>query len=125
MPSKPPRSCNQHGCGILTNDSYCHEHKRQAQQKQDKERGTAHQRGYGSRWRKARATYLSHRPLCVMCEQEGKIVQAIVVDHKVPHKGDQDLFWDKNNWQPLCKRHHDIKTAKEDGGFGRVMGKGG
>jgi 5-methylcytosine-specific restriction protein A len=29
------------------------------------------------------------------------------------------LFWDSKNWQSLCKHHHDVKTATEDGGFGR------
>jgi 5-methylcytosine-specific restriction protein A len=41
-----------------------------------------------------------------------------VVDHIIPHKGDKDLFWDSNNWQPLCKTCHDEKTAREDGAFG-------
>ncbi len=45
---------------------------------------------------------------------------ADVVDHIIPHKGDQSLFWDSSNWQPLCKHHHDQKTAREDGGFGRA-----
>jgi 5-methylcytosine-specific restriction protein A len=49
----------------------------------------------------------------------GRVVAASIVDHIKPHKGNKVLFWDKNNWQPLCKRHHDIKTATEDGGFGR------
>lgn len=42
------------------------------------------------------------------------------VDHIIPHKGDPELFWDQDNWQSLCKPHHDRKTATEDGGFGRV-----
>ncbi|WP_143035082.1 HNH endonuclease [Marininema mesophilum] len=29
-----------------------------------------------------------------------------------------DLFWDKDNWQSLCKRCHDRKTAIEDGRWG-------
>nr|WP_292832122.1 HNH endonuclease signature motif containing protein [Mesorhizobium sp.] len=29
------------------------------------------------------------------------------------------LFWDRSNWQPLCKPCHDRKTATSDGGFGR------
>jgi len=43
---------------------------------------------------------------------------ARIVDHVIPHRGDQELFWDTSNWQPLCKRCHDVKTAGEDGGFG-------
>ena len=33
----------------------------------------------------------------------------------VPHHGDMTLFWDEENWQALCKRCHDAKTASEDG----------
>lgn len=50
------------------------------------------------------------------------MVAATVVDHITPHKGDKALFWQRANWQPLCKRCHDIKTAIEDGGFGRPVG---
>ena len=34
-----------------------------------------------------------------------------VVDHIVPHRGDARLFWDEDNWQPLCKSCHDRKTG--------------
>ena len=47
------------------------------------------------------------------------ISAAVIVDHIKPHRGDKVLFWDRNNWQPLCKMHHDRKTVLEDGGFGR------
>jgi 5-methylcytosine-specific restriction protein A len=40
---------------------------------------------------------------------------ATVVDHIVPHRGNQKLFWDRKNWQSLCKTHHDRKTAQESG----------
>lgn len=39
---------------------------------------------------------------------------ATVVDHIIPHRGDQELFWAEWNWQPLTKRAHDRKTATED-----------
>jgi 5-methylcytosine-specific restriction protein A len=89
------------------------------QQTQDKKRGTAHQRGYDGRWRKAREGFLNKHPLCTHCAASNIIESAVVVDHIVPHKGDKDAFWNRANWQPLCKRCHDIKTATEDGGFGR------
>ena len=46
----------------------------------------------------------------------GERVQAQVVDHIVPHRGDKELFWDKNNWQALCFSCHSSKTATMDGG---------
>ncbi|HZG83844.1 HNH endonuclease signature motif containing protein [Paenibacillus sp.] len=119
MPNKPKHPCNHVGCRQLTTERFCDQHAKQHQQQQDRERGTAHQRGYNTRWQKARKTFLSRNPLCRHCQDEGFLTPATVVDHVIPHRGDQDLFWDSNNWQPLCKRHHDIKTAKEDGGFGR------
>lgn len=74
--------------------------------KYDTFRGTAAQRGYDSRWRKARATYLQRHPLCRMCEQAGRLTPATVVDHIIPHKGDPELFWDETNWAALCAQHH-------------------
>ncbi|WAH38608.1 HNH endonuclease [Alicyclobacillus dauci] len=117
MPSKPMKPCSQPGCSALTREQYCENHK-QYTREHDCYRGTSAQRGYDSRWRKARLAYLKKHPLCAECEREGSLTPATVVDHIVPHKGDKKLFWDKNNWQPMCKPHHDAKTAKEDGGFG-------
>ena len=51
---------------------------------------------------------------CVQCAKQGKYVRATVVDHIIPHRGDQKLFWDQNNWQALCKSCHDKKTLTED-----------
>lgn len=82
-------------------------------------RGSAASRGYGHAWRKARLEFLALEPLCRHCATEGLATPAEVVDHIEPHEGDEIRFWDRANWQPLCKRHHDIKTAAEDGGFGR------
>jgi 5-methylcytosine-specific restriction protein A len=79
----------------------------------DRQRPSAACRGYGPRWRRARAAYLRHHPLCVPCREAGRLVRATVVDHVVPHRGDQKLFWDEANWAALCKRCHDAKTARE------------
>ena len=69
------------------------------------------------------------------CAERGvPLPYANVVDHIKPHRlkeaidsGDANriavakaLFWDSlNNWQSLCTSDHNIKTATEDGGFGR------
>ncbi len=87
------------------------------------------ERGYGGRWQKARTTFLS-RPenvLCRMCKEAGRVEVATVVDHVTPHRGDQALFWDQANWQPLCKRCHDgRKQSIERGGRGaRAVGLDG
>ena len=69
---------------------------------------------YGSKWQAERLVFLRENPLCAMCQQMGRIEPATVVDHIVPHRGDQKLFWDQNNWQSLCKSCHDKKTLTED-----------
>nr|WP_244485255.1 HNH endonuclease signature motif containing protein [Pseudolabrys sp. Root1462] len=62
-----------------------------------------------------------------MCEGQGLTVAATVVDHIIPHKGDQKLFWDiEGNWQPLCKFHHDsAKQAEEGRGYSGEVGLDG
>jgi 5-methylcytosine-specific restriction endonuclease McrA len=65
-------------------------------------------------WRKGRLDFLSDHPLCVKCEREGRIEPATVVDHITPHKGDDRLFYDRNNWQSLCKPHHDGDKQREE-----------
>ncbi len=75
---------------------------------------TAAERGYGHRWRKARASFLREHPLCVMCQAEGLTVAATVVDHIKPHRGNQSLLWDSSNWQPLCTTHHSRDKQREE-----------
>jgi 5-methylcytosine-specific restriction protein A len=48
-----------------------------------------------------------------MCLEEGISKMAKVVDHIKPHKGNKEEFFDLNNLQALCKRHHDKKTYLE------------
>lgn len=88
-------------------------------QESDKLRPSSYKRGYGRRWQAARSVFLAEHPLCVICKASGQLIEATIVDHITPHKGDYDLFWQRANWQSLCKRCHDHKTATEDGGFGR------
>lgn len=98
----------------------------------------ARQRGYTSAWDKARSTFLA-RPenqFCRACQKVGLLNPGtlridgslqtnprrahLVVDHIVPHRGDQTLFWDRANWQPLCPDHHDVVKQREE--HGRVTG---
>jgi 5-methylcytosine-specific restriction protein A len=96
------------------------------QREHDAKRGSARERGYNTRWEKARKTYLMRNPLCVMCQKEGRVTAATVVDHIIPHKGDTRLFWDtENNWQALCKPHHDRDKQREERGRFQAIGEDG
>lgn len=71
-------------------------------------------RGYDHRWRRYRLGYLAQHPLCVMCHERGLVAVATVVDHIVPHRGDQQLFWLETNHQALCKACHDGDKARQE-----------
>lgn len=112
-------------CPVAFGQKYCARHKaageRREQRKKaelDKRRGSSSKRGYGAQWRKARLFFLINHPFCVECGKKGILKAATDVDHIIPHKGNQELFWDEDNWQPLCHECHSRKTASEDGGFG-------
>ena len=107
MPKKPLRPCRHPACPRLTdNGVYCDVHRGLY------ERESAGKRGYDSKWRAARMRFLRHHPLCAECMRQGRITPATVVDHIVPHRGNERLFWDETNWQPLCKSCHDQKTGR-------------
>lgn len=105
MPRKPKRPCRYPGCPNLSDGVYCEVHRGLFA------RENAASRGYDGKWRIARKRYLRKNPLCVKCMAEGVITPATVVDHIIPHRGNQKLFWDESNWQPLCKNCHDRKTG--------------
>lgn len=112
MPTKPKIPCRHPGCPELipSGTKYCEKHKPLHKE----EIRSAAKRGYGRAWQKARILYLSSHPLCVECMKEGRYEKATDIDHIVAHRGDHKLFWDQNNWQPLCHRHHSMKTRRED-----------
>jgi 5-methylcytosine-specific restriction protein A len=108
MPKKPLNPCKHPGCPLLTEQKFCDKHKHQY------ERPTASEHGYDYKWQVARKKFLKEYPLCAKCQEKNKLTRATVVDHIIPHRGDGTLFWDKSNWQALCKRCHDKKTMTED-----------
>lgn len=112
MPYKPMHPCRHPGCPNLVpvGQKYCDEHKAL----HPEENRSAGKRGYNARWRKASKMYLRAHPFCEKCLEKGIYTKATVVDHIVPHRGDQKLFWDENNWQALCKKCHDKKTGDFD-----------
>jgi 5-methylcytosine-specific restriction protein A len=47
-----------------------------------------------------------------------------MVDHKVAHKGDMKLFWDRTNWQPMRRGCNSRKAILQEGGFGKQIHDG-
>jgi 5-methylcytosine-specific restriction endonuclease McrA len=82
----------------------------------ERRRGSARKRGYDARWERESAAFLA-RPENRFCAC-GCGRRADVVDHKVAHKGNQELFWDRGNWQPMAYGCNSRKAAQSEGGFG-------
>lgn len=106
------RVCAEHLCPELVPDGrWCAAHK----PKRPKDRRpSAGARGYDARWRRFRAGFLKRHPTCVVC---GGV--ATVVDHLDGLGPLGPRGYDETNCAPMCKRHHDQKTAAVDGAFGR------
>lgn len=124
MALKPMKPCAAPACRALVRGvRYCpkHEHLTRAVAKEyDDRRESSTQRGYSYKWQQARKGYLAKHPLCAECERQGLTAAATELDHITPHKGDKDVFWDRSNWEGLCRPCHSRKTATEDGGWGNA-----
>ena len=68
------------------------------------------------RWYHLRNAYLATHPICECDGNCGGV--ATVVDHRIPHHGDDALLYAWDNLRAMTKPCHDRKTAKHDGGFG-------
>ena len=117
--------CRANHCGVLLDKpGYCELHhiehtvldKRKSYQVQKlavtedyKERNRFYQR---SAWKKIRAAQLRIEPLCRACREQGKLIEAGIVDHIIPISDGGEAL-DLSNLQSLCKPHHDAKTRRE------------
>ncbi|ASP84363.1 HNH endonuclease [Sinorhizobium meliloti] len=63
-----------------------------------------------------RERQLMRQPLCERCLLAEIVEVATVVNHRIAHRGDWDLFVDPSNHQSLCKPHHDSDAQLEDHG---------
>lgn len=110
MPMRAPRIC---GCGHrIASGSLCPCEERSAKERKarhDANRPSASARGYDGKWQRESKAYLAAHRSCVRCGSASTLV-----DHIIPHKGDQRLFWSRSNWQPMCTPCHSrAKQADE------------
>jgi 5-methylcytosine-specific restriction protein A len=86
---------------------------KEARRAYDQRSGSARERGYTWQWEKESKAYLAENPLCAECMRQGRVSAATCVDHIIPHRGNMELFWDRDNWQGLCATPcHAAKTAR-------------
>ncbi|KEJ97419.1 5-methylcytosine-specific restriction enzyme A [Pseudosulfitobacter pseudonitzschiae] len=116
--------CAAPGCDDLAVEdlAHCEDHEARRATKLAYRRSTAqlsdhaqaHRQLYKLKaWIVGRLQFLRRNPLCVDCAELGAVEPATDVDHIIPHKGDRRLFFDRSNWQALCKSCHSRKTARE------------
>ena len=119
MPNLPLRYCAHPGCRntIGARQGYCATHRGQAERLMRRSNVLSVKRDFYEtwRWRQVRRLFLQEHPLCVHCQRDGRTEAATEVDHVIPHRGDERLFWDDANWQALCKPCHSRKTLAETG----------
>lgn len=116
MPFKIATPCRCPGCGALTREPFCADHK-----SYEKAVKTDYEKRYASnrdpryktqRWVKSRAHHAAKNPLCADCLLEGRVVPMKIVDHVEEVKDGGDFFNPKN-FRSLCTEHHNRKTADE------------
>ena len=102
-PRRAARPCSHRGCPNLVRGKgkrFCDEHQSEEWKRQDAQRGSPAERGYGPQWQKARDAYLQSHPICERCGRR----PATLVHHIVrKDKGGSD---DPLNLQALCKLCH-------------------
>jgi len=104
------RYCAMPGCGVLVERGYCPTHARQ----QDRQRGTAHERGYTAAWAARSKRFRQQHPICgerhdgtmdtvhSECAAAGLTTPAQCVDHIVSKaNGGTD---DEENLMSACTR---------------------
>ncbi len=103
------RVCNVPGCPTLTDQPRCPDHQQQA----ERERGTARQRGYGTKWQVTRRRYLKRHPIC--CEPDCMRL-ATDVDHIDGLGPLGPRGHDPANLRAYCHPHHSQRTARDQPG---------
>lgn len=78
----------------------------------DSKRETSHKRGYDSKWRKCRASFLSKQPLCHDCSERGWVTPAVDVHHILKVADHPELRLDHANLMALCKSCHATRTQR-------------
>ena len=149
MPSLPKRPCTYPCCGVLVASGRCEKHRVQQQQKQQLERGTTAERGYGAVHKRLRVQCFERDEWrCVDCGWEPELVRIfreadmgipptdrvleelrqsfgrnerhLHADHEIPIYRRPELAEDLGNYRTRCDSCHSRKTDREDRGFGNA-----
>ena len=115
----PSKVCTYPGCNKLVDRGRCEAHqllnaaKKNAYYKNRDKTDIARKWLYSRRYRGAAAKFKQDHPFCVECYKQGIVKPGTILDHIIPHEGDEQLFWDVNNWQHLCNDCHEEKHKND------------
>ena len=112
MPYKPNTLCRHAGCGrIAEENGYCKAHQYHAKQA-GYVRDKSVQGMYTHKWSKTSKDYLADHPWCEDCAKRGVYTVGTEVHHKIKHRGNTTLFWQRDNCVGLCTSCHSIRTRR-------------
>lgn len=108
MATSALRPCPVPGCPELVRQGRCADHARAL----DRNRPNLEARRWYQtpQWRALRAQVLHEEPCCKVCLSRDEVTPSTDVDHMIPHQGNPERFWDRNNLQGICKVCHGRKT---------------
>jgi 5-methylcytosine-specific restriction protein A len=103
--------CRYAGCNkLLESPGYCEEHIIREKGEPFSNAIRYNKKLYNTtRWRNLRKEYLEKNDYCQGCGSK----EDLTVDHKISPLGNEELFFNPDNLQTLCKQCHRIKTAQE------------
>lgn len=85
LPRKPQRPCRYPGCGRLSDEPYCEEHRKAVRVEYNRyQRPADSNKKYGRAWKRIRDRYAAAHPLCELCLKEGRLTPVEEVHHIVP-----------------------------------------
>jgi 5-methylcytosine-specific restriction protein A len=114
--------CNHSGCNNLIeqNERYCSNHQ--------KEKGKPFEGAIRyneavyktSQWRTLRKKVLAEQPFCAKCGLTDKETK-LEVHHIIPPRGNEELFFDRNNLVSVCTICHKYLTNREIGNRKKIF----
>lgn len=112
----PAKTCAEPRCPTLVakGETYCRPHFLGRRRAADAKRPSASARGYDSKWRETRASYLRSHPICE--DKAGCIARATDVHHLDGQGPKGERGHDFTNLQALCHAHHSQITSHEQRG---------
>lgn len=116
MPNRALTTCSEPRCNVRVRSGKCAKHRSEAEA--DLRRRQPWRYVYTDpRWEPLKRRVLAEQPRCDCppeCCPGGCGRPSRVVDHRIPHRGDERLAFDRANLHGMARVCHDRKTGREN-----------